>query len=392
MHRLLPISQPHRSWPPQLNPNFVRFCRPFRKLAQRHVERIHNVELRGIEWLRSACDSGHSVLVTANHFTYTDPYLLHHAADEVGRCAYFMTAWQVFGTSPRLKQWVLQKHGCFSVNREGTDLRAFRTAVDIVQAGQHPLMIFPEGEMYRIGDRITPFREGPASIALAAAKRAGRPVVCIPCGLKYRYLDDPTPALLALTMRLEQAVFWRPTPERPLAERIHRLAEGVLALKELEYTGQTEGGPLRDRLARLSDRVLSQLEGRHNLQSSGDVPDRVKALRQRALKRLSNEGLSDSDRQQIERDLEDMFFALQLFCYPGDYVAEQPDMERMAQTLDKFEEDLLGVPFARPRGRRRAIVSFGEPVVVDPESQTPQSLTGVLEKRVQALLDGITWS
>ena len=389
MHRLLPISQPDRAWAPRLSPAWVRFWTPFRRLAQRHVEKIDRVELRGIEHLRQACDAGHSVLITPNHFTYSDPFLLHHAADAIGRCAHFMTAWQVFGTSNRLKQWVLQTHGCFSVNREGADIKAFRTAVDIVQQGQHPLVIFPEGEMYRIGDRVTPFREGPASIALAAAKRAGQPVVCVPCGLKYRYLDDVMPALLQLADRLEQALFWRPTPERPLEERIYRLAEGALALKEIEYTGRTIQGPLRERLQRLAGFVLERIEPRYGLKPGADIPERVRALRQQALKRLSSDGVSEADRRQMESDLDDAFFVMQVFCYPGDYVSERPDLERMAQTLDKLEEDLLGIPFARPRGRRAAIVSFGEPVPVEPERQTPESLTRMLEDKVQELIDGI---
>ena len=70
-----------------MSPAWVRFWTPFRRLVQRHVEKIESVELRGIEHLRQACDAGHSVLVTPNHFTYSDPFLLHHAADTIGRVA-----------------------------------------------------------------------------------------------------------------------------------------------------------------------------------------------------------------------------------------------------------------------------------------------------------------
>ena len=89
--------------------------------------------------------------------------------------------------------------------------------------------------MYHINERITPFRQGAAAVALAAARRAKRPVACVPCGIKYQYVDDPTDKLLKLMDSLEQEIFWRPRPDLPLHERIYRFAEGAMALKELEY-------------------------------------------------------------------------------------------------------------------------------------------------------------
>src|SRR3712207_8394705 len=42
---------------------------------------------------------------------------------------------------------------------------------------------------------------------------------------------------------------------------------------------------------------------------------------------------------------------VQLYSYPGDYLAERPTIERLAETVDKLEEDGLGYHMARPRGR-----------------------------------------
>jgi 1-acyl-sn-glycerol-3-phosphate acyltransferase len=390
MHRLLPIETPPRRWSPRLSPGWVRFWRPFRRLAQRHAEKLQRIEVRGLEHVRQALVRGQGVLITPNHISYADPYLLHEAADQAGRPFYFMAAWQVFGTASWLKRLVLAQHGCFSVDREGTDLQAFRKAVEILRAQPHPLVVFPEGEMYHLGDRVTPFREGPAAIALAAAKKADKQIVCLPCTLRYSYLEDPTPQLLQLMDRLERALFWRPAPHLPLDRRIYRLAAGALALKEVEYLGSTSAGPLPERIGRLSDHVLRELEGRYCLPSQGAVPDRVKALRHQALQQLAGLGDKDPRRQQIARDLDDVFFVVQLFCYPGDYVAERPTIERIAETLDKFEEDVLGVPIARARGKRAGTVTFGEPIVVEPGrgKQATAGLTRLLEERVQALLDG----
>jgi 1-acyl-sn-glycerol-3-phosphate acyltransferase len=367
---------------------------------QRRVERLHRVEVRGLEHVKSAVERG-GLLITPNHFAYADPYLLFEASDQIGRPFYYMTAWQVFGTSGLVKQHVLRRHGCFSVDREGADLRAFRQAVEILQDGRHPLVIFPEGEMYHVGDHVTPFRQGPAAIALSASKRASRPVACVPCALKYYYLGDPTPALMRLMEDLERALLWRPRPDLPLERRVYRMAEALLSNKEIEYLGHTRAGPLPQRIDALADEVLRRIEERHGVETAARsptsatdrnaVPDRVKVLRQRTLEEL--EGLSSDNlhRRQCEQDLDDLFFAIQLYCYPGDYVAERPSVDRIADTLDKFEEDVLGVPIAKPRAARGAVVSFGEPVMIEPAAKkgAATELTALLERRVQELLDGI---
>jgi len=86
---------------------------------------------------------------------------------------------------------------------------------------------------------------------------------------------------------------------------------------------------------------------------------------------------------------------VQLFSYPGDYVAEKPSIERLAETLDKFEEDLLGKYSATVRSARRATVRFGEPVAVETgrsRREAARVLTDTLERRVQEMLDELSAS
>ena len=273
MHRLLPPGLPSRWWSPNLSPSWVRLLRPFRRLMQRWQYQLQTIDVRGIEHVRSALQSGHGVLITPNHVTYTDPFLLLAAADQLDNPFHFMTAWQVFATSGWLQQLVMRRHGCFSVDRDGMDLRAFRQAVAILQKEPQPLVIFPEGEMYHVGDRVMLFHEGPAAIAQSAAKHARRPIVCVPCALKYYFLADPTPQLQELMSRLERAFFWRPRTDLPLEQRLFQVAEGALALKELEYLGHTRAGSISDRLASLCDSVLTRLEQRYVMQpQTGGVP------------------------------------------------------------------------------------------------------------------------
>jgi hypothetical protein len=106
-----------------------------------------------------------------------------------------------------------------------------------------------------------------------------------------------------------------------------------------------------------------------------------------AMKDLPN---NDPKRGRYENQLDDIFLVVQLFSYPGDYVAERPTIERMAETLDKFEEDVLGVYSATVRGRRKATVSFAEPIPLDSgrkQKGVISELTSALETGVQQQLD-----
>ncbi len=82
-----------------------------------------------------------------------------------------------------------------------------------------------------------------------------------------------------------------------------------------------------------------------------------------------------------------------MYGYPGDYVSEQPSIERIAETLDKLEEDVLEIPTATVRGTRRAEVTFGEPIMVETgrsQKGASQRLTLQLEERVRQLLDALS--
>jgi len=386
-----PYQKPPRWWSPKLSPAWIRVWRPFRKRRRVYQQRLVEVEVRGLEHVREAVDRGCGVLITPNHSSHADCFALYEAADQLGLPFYVMVAWQVFHQGGWLKQLILRHHGCFSVDREGTDFNALRKARDVLQSQPYPLAIFPEGEVYHVNDRITPFREGPAAIALLAARKGSRPVVCVPCAMRFVYVDDPTPKLEELMGKLETALLWRPRPDLTLSQRIYHVAEAVLALKEIEFFGETRRGPVPERIAHLIEFIVGQIEARYGLDPSGaTVPERVKALRRVAIKQLEELPEDDPRRAQLEEDLDDVFLVVQAFSYPGDYVAEQPSIERIAETLDKFEEDVLPAETAAIRGARRATVTFGEPIPVVAEKSkkmTPVTLTRTLEERVQGLLD-----
>jgi Acyltransferase len=391
----LPLARRPAHWESRLSPFWIRLMRGLRRRRLRNEQRVSAVEVRGAERLRALLDTGAGVLLTPNHSGHPDPFVLGEVADAVGRPFHVLCAWQVFAMHGRLGRRVLQWHGCFSVDREGADLAAFKEAVGVLAKGANPLVIFPEGEVYHTNDRVTPFRDGPAAIALTARRHAGRPVYAVPCAIKYRYATDPTPELEAVMAELERHLFWRPRAKYPLADRVFQFAQGALALKEIEYLGATQPGPLPRRIAGLTEHILGGLERAYGLCPRGpSVPERVKAVRRACLDRLEDAEGRPAERAEVETHLDDMFLVVQLFSYPGDYVAERPTMERLAETVDKFEEDVLGYPMARPRGVRTAVFQVGEPIDVGRFAGGPAAarraagpLTDALERAVQGLLD-----
>jgi hypothetical protein len=302
-----------------------------------------------------------------------------------------MATWHVFDSKGKFGQWVLQKFGVFSIDREGTDLEAVKIARGILQKKSQPLIIFPEGEVYHCNDRITPFREGAAAIAMFSARKATRPIVVIPTALKYRYVEDPTADLLELMDTLEESIHWRPRPDLDLPERIYALGGALMALKELEFLSEVRSGSLPERTDFLARHILTSHEQQHGIDGHNKtIPERVKELRRIALERIAelDEDSGSEAQNNIHNMLDEVFLVVQLFSYPGDYVIEKPTVERLAETLDKFEEDVMRCYSATVRGRRQATIRFGDPIPVEysRDRTAISTLTSRLEEQVQQLL------
>jgi hypothetical protein len=165
----------------------------------------------------------------------------------------------------------------------------------------------------------------------------------------------------------------------------------MLGLKEVEYGGATSAGPLPDRIAALIEAILRRVQAGSGSAQGGTVPERVKALRHQAVQRLTA-AATEADRLHEAQTLDDLFGVVQLYSYPGDYVSGNPSVERVAETLDKFEEDVLQAAQPAARGRRNVCVRFGEPLPVEGvrgRRDEVARLTDALEERVQQLLDGM---
>jgi 1-acyl-sn-glycerol-3-phosphate acyltransferase len=391
---------PYQFYPPRIHALWEWVGRIHIKRELRRVLRVESIEVEGAEELAPLLARGDGVLITPNHSDNADAGVMFELGHRVRRPFYFMAAYQLFTGVNRIH---LPRLGVFPVDREGADLRAFKMGVEILSGRKNPLVVFPEGEIYHTSDRLTPLREGAAALAVAAARKGGeqgRRTWIVPAAIKYRYEGGGAivPALERLMAELEARQTWWPRKDRDLVERIYFYAEGMLALKELEYYGAIRHGTIKERIEALRACLLERIEDRRlGKRSTEDAPVRVKELRRACLDALAAPGVTADDADALRRDLNDLFVVVQLYSYPGDYVKECPTLERVAETLTKFEEDIFASPgMVPPRGPRRARVRLGPAIDVGAAlnaaarpRHAAAALTAELEQRMQTLLDAL---
>ena len=358
-----------------------------------HKQKIVRVNVHGLEHLKQAIANNHGVMVTPNHSFHWDSYCLIDAAKELNTPFYIMTAWQVFAMSTPFERHSMQRCGCFSVDREGSDIQSLKTAVDVLQNQKHPLLIFPEGDVYHMNDRVTAFRDGAAAIAILAARKSSRPISILPVAMKRWYTQDPTPSLLQTIERLEKRLYWRPQSSTPIHERVLHIARGLLSLKEMEHLRVTQTGSLSQRVESLSSALLTDSEARYGRQvKQALIPERVKEVRRAIIEARETAGGSVTAEQESQwtADMDNMFLVTQLYSYPGNYLEENPTIERLAETLDKLEEDALEASYPTVHAEREVHVRFDQPIELAPGKEKRMSsaeLTDRMEQRVQCMLD-----
>jgi 1-acyl-sn-glycerol-3-phosphate acyltransferase len=382
-------------WPPKPSGFWNALLSPLRHHYLRNYYKISAVTIQGAENLKTI-RPGDGALLAPNHSNDADPHVMMDVGHRSHRQLYFMAAWQVFLAHHGLDGWVMQRFGAFSVDREGCDRRAIRQATELLTNGQW-LVVFPEGEIYHTNERLTPLREGVAFMTITAQRdleksNSGKAIWVVPTRIAYKYDQDILPRLEEAVSAMEQRFLLPTVSSEPLEKRIVRLGEVLLTIKEKQVLGKAQDGEMVARLHALIESILGRLEGKYLTKSQAEesVPLRVKTLRRAILEELGAKG---EEKPKIAPEqqaaLDELHMTLQLFSYPGDYVTSKPTVERMAETVEKFEEDLDGVAF--PKGRRSATVTFGPPIDVRPfatgrSRAASIELTGKLEDAIRAMM------
>jgi 1-acyl-sn-glycerol-3-phosphate acyltransferase len=387
------IEKPYRFVPPHRGtwwPSLIRDLN-LPAIHLRRVEGVVDYECRHLERLRASLDAGHGILLAPNHSRNADPLLMSWVCRELRCLIYAMASWHLFNQG-WFYAWAIRKMGGFSVNRETIDRQAINTAIEILETAERPLVIFPEGAMTRTNDRLHALLDGVAFIARTAAKRrakrsAGK-VVVHPVGIKYLFGGDLREAVEPVLSEIESRFTWNTDHNEPLLDRIARIGQALLCLKEIEYFGRARQGRLHDRIEALINRLLSPLEdewlaGNH----SGSVVPRVKALRMKLLPDMIEGRIDEAQRQLRWKQLSDIYLAQQVSCYPPDYLTDNRSVDRLLETVERFEEDLTDQ--VRVHGSLKAIIEVDEPIEVSPQRDRKAEvdpLMVTLEERLSAML------
>lgn len=365
------VDKPYRFIPPDRG----RFWYSVIQLALRRQLRVDHgivsVECRGMDHLQGSLQAGHGILLCPNHCRPGDPMVMGLLSRQVGRPFYTMASAHLFMQSPVL-HWLLPRMGVFSVYREGMDREALKMAMEILKTAERPLVIFPEGRISRANDQLGNLMDGTAFIARGAAKQRAESssgkVVVHPVAIRYRFLGDIKRAASPVLEEIERRLTWPPGSDLSLAQRITRVGQALLSLKELQYLGQAQEGDVKTRLARLIDALLGPLEVEWAKgKRTDDVFARIKRLRTAILPDMVAGELPEAERARRWVQLSDLYLVQQLSCYPPDYLASRPTPERLLETVERFEEDLTDK--ARVHAPLHAVVQVGEAIEVGTERE-----------------------
>jgi 1-acyl-sn-glycerol-3-phosphate acyltransferase len=363
------FDKPYHFVPPRHSLLWPSLMRLYARMYLKREYGIQGYEFIGLERLQSSHAAGHGIMLAPNHCRPCDPMVVGYMASTVSLPPYTMASWHLF-MQGRFQAWLLPRLGVFSLYREGLDHEALKCAVQILVTARRPLVIFPEGAVSRTNDRLNHLMEGTSFIARNAARRrhesspSGK-VVIHPVAIRYFFRGDIAHTITPVLEDIERHLSWQPQRNKSLPERIVKVGDALLTLKELEYTEKPCSGLLKERLAALIDELLTPIEEQwlRGTRPPG-VTARVKALRSAILPDMVGGDLTEIDRAARWKHLSDLYLAQQLALYPPDYFDSPPTPEQLLETVERFEEDLTDT--SRIHRPMHARVEVGEAIEVNP--------------------------
>ena len=359
-------------------------------------EGVVSHQLHGIDHLRESMRQGHGVLLAPNHCRYADPLVMAFVAREAQVPMFAMASWHLFEQS-RWQRWALSSIGAFSVYREGLDRQSLDTAVDMLVNPKRPLVVFPEGTVFRTNDRLQPLLDGVAFMARTAAKRRAKDggtgkVVIHPVGIKYVFHGNLEKSVDPTLDALEKRLTWTLLKETTTLQRIHRITLAMLSLKEIEYLGAAQQGSIEERQQRLVDHLLCPLEQEWLGKTVVDtIIPRIKSLRMRIVPELAAGELDERERERRWTQLSRIYLSQQIASYPPDYIVSPTTDTRILETVERLEEDITDR--AGVHGPLEVIIEIDEPIEV-PTDRTPRGeedpIMKRLRERMQSMLDRLS--
>lgn len=377
------ITKPYKFVPPCHGNLWPKFMSLFLNMYLKRSHGVASVEIMGADLLKKSMAAGHGIMLTPNHSRPCDPMVLISLWDILNRSFYIIASAHLFMESG-LQTYLLRRAGVFSLYREGMDKESLKCAVQILADAKKPLVLFPEGVISRTNDRLNNLMEGTVFIARTAAKQraaltpAGK-VVIHPVAIRYFYEGDIGKTLFPVLENIEGRLSWRPQTHKSLVDRIYKVGDALLTLKEIEYFERPQTGDLSERLTALIDHLLVPLEQEWlKGKRENNVVARVKNIRTAILPEMLAGDITEEERSRRWGQLADVYLAQQLFFYPPEYFKPEPTPEKLLETVERFEEDLTDK--ATIHFPIRTVIQVGEAIEVNPVRERGVEADPVMEK------------
>ncbi len=361
---------PYQFFPAKPSRLVQRIC----ERANRHLvlpgpnHLVKGMEINGGEGLRELAASGTRILMVANHPSHSDPQVMTEVHRRLGLRSCFMAAYDVF-LRGSCRAWMMQRNGAFSIDREGSDKQSMKEALRILKEGRYALTIFPEGNVYLNNDRVTPFMEGAAYVALRAQKELGmeQPVYAVPISLKMTYAEDVGDKMERRMDEVARLAGVEPNRCGNPLDELREIGRKLLE-QRMEECGHAPGGregkagDWRRQFEGCAEKLIAGLEGRMDLDSKPgqDLTDRIRRIRA-AIHRIRTRGgraMDAGENRQAKAWADEAILAFRTLTYAKPYVAEHPTLDRFVETVEKMGEDYTGKA-RRPLGARVSLVRIG---------------------------------
>jgi hypothetical protein len=115
---------------------------------------------------------------------------------------------------------------------------------------------------------------------------------------------------------------------------------------------------------------------------------RVRNLRQKILPEMVAGRVDKAERARRWKQLADIYLAQQLSCYPPDYLAQNPSVDRVLEIIEKFEEDMFDK--ARRHGHLKVVLQIAPAIEVSPERVRGAPIDPLMvqiEQSLQSMID-----